>query len=131
MADEYLWHDRKRTFLGLPWSFTRYALKEDKLLIETGFFSRTEDEIRLYHISDVTLRRSFGERILGLGTIHCCSDDRTSPEFNIRHIKDSRHVKEILSDLVEKDHMKHRLVVTGDNYFGGNQTPPAEEETRE
>ena len=54
---EFVWQDRKRIFFGLPWSFTRYYLTDDKLLIDTGFFSRTEDEVRLYRIMDMTLRR--------------------------------------------------------------------------
>lgn len=108
---DYIWKDRKRTFLGLPWSFTRYRLTEEKLIIDTGFFTRREDEIRLYRIMDIGLKRSLGERIFGLGTIHCCSGDKTSPEFDIKRIKKSRDVKELLSDLVEKRRMEQRVGV--------------------
>ena len=108
---EYIWQDRKRTFLGLPWSFTRYALTEEKLIIDTGFLSRKEDEIRLYRIMDISLHRSFWERIFGLGTIHCCSGDKTSPEFSIRHIKLARERKEELSKLVEKRRLERRVGV--------------------
>ena len=31
----YIWKDRKRTFLGLPWSFTVYYLTEEKLNCRT------------------------------------------------------------------------------------------------
>ena len=82
-----VWQDRKRTLFGLPWSFTKYSLTEEKLLVETGFLNKKEEEIRLYRIMDVTLKRSFGERIFGLGTIHCCSADRSTPEFDILRIK--------------------------------------------
>lgn len=108
---DYVWKDRKRTFLGLPWSFTRYRLTEEKLIIDTGFFTRKEDEIRLYRIMDIGLKRSLGERMFGLGTIHCCSGDKTSPEFDIKRIKKSRDVKELLSDLVEKRRMEQRVGV--------------------
>lgn len=108
---QYVWKDRKRTFLGLPWSFTRYFLKDEKLIIDTGFFSRQEDEIRLYRITDVTLRRTFGERLLGLGTIHCCSGDKTTPEFDILRIKHPRKVKDMLSDMVEDERMRHRVSI--------------------
>ena len=53
--DKTVWKDRKRTVFGLPWSFTRYLLYENKLVIDVGLFSRTEDEIRLYRIMDITL----------------------------------------------------------------------------
>ena len=65
-----VWKDRKRTLFGLPWSFTRYYLTEDKLIIETGFLSRREEEIRLYRILDITLQRPFAQRLFGLGTVH-------------------------------------------------------------
>ncbi len=109
MEKNYVWTDRKRTFLGLPWSFTRYRLDEEKLIIDTGFFNRREEEIRLYRIMDITLNRSFGERIFGLGTIHCCSGDKTSPEFDIKHIKLPREVKEMLSDMVEEERLRRRV----------------------
>ena len=108
---EYVWKDRKRTVFGLPWSFTRYYLKEDKLIIDTGFFSRSEEEIRLYRITDLSLKRTLGERIFGLGTIHCCSGDKTSPEFDIKRIKNSKEVKEMLSDMVEEERLRRRVTV--------------------
>lgn len=107
--ENLVWQDRKRTFLGLPWSFTRYRLEPDKLIIDTGFLSRSEDEICLYRIMDITLKRSLDERLLGLGTIHCCSGDKTSPEFDIRRIKNARKVKDLLSDMVEEERSKRRV----------------------
>ncbi len=104
-----IWKDRKRTLFGLPWSFTRYVLTEEKLIVETGFFSRKEEEVRLYRIMDITLHRSFGQRIFGLGTIHCCSADKTTPEFDIKRIKNSVAVKNRLSDLVEAERMEKRV----------------------
>lgn len=82
-----VWKDRKRTLFGLPWSFTRYYLTEDKLIIETGFLSRREEEIRLYRILDITLQRPFAQRLFGLGTVHLCTADHSTPEIDIRRIK--------------------------------------------
>ena len=109
MIKKYLWTDRKRSFLGLPLSFTRYRLDDEKLIIDTGFFSRREEEIRLYRIMDITLNRSLGERLLGIGTIHCCSGDKTTPEFDIKHVKHPRQVKEMLSDMVEDERLRRRV----------------------
>lgn len=33
-----IWSDRKRTLFGLPLSFTKYILTEDRLFVQTGFF---------------------------------------------------------------------------------------------
>ena len=104
-----VWQDRKRTLFGLPWSFTKYSLTEEKLLIETGFLNKKEEEVRLYRIMDVTLKRSLGERIFGLGTIHCCSADRSTPEFDILRIKKSGKVKNMLSDMIEQQRTLKRV----------------------
>ena len=106
---EVKWKDRKRTIFGLPWSFTRYRLTDDKLIVSTGLLSINEEEIRLYRIMDVTLKRSFGERLWGLGTIHICSSDKTTPELDIKRVRQSSDVKEMLSDMVEAARKKNRV----------------------
>ena len=103
-----VWQDRKRIIFGLPWTFTKYVLTKEKLLIQTGILNTKEEEVRLYRIMDVTLRRSLGQRLFGLGTIHCCSADKSTPEFDIKWIPDAA-VKEKLSDLVEAERMAKRV----------------------
>lgn len=98
-----LWRERKRTLFGLPLSFTVYTLTETKLFIKTGFFNTKEEEIRLYRILDITLRRTLEERIFGLGTIHCCTADKTAPEFDIIRIKNSKEIRTLLSNQVEEE----------------------------
>ena len=110
MSSNILWHDRKRTFLGLPWSFTRYSLSEERLFISKGFFKITDDEVRLYRIMDISLTRTLGQRILNIGTIHCCSGDKTLKDFSIESIKNPLVVKEMLSDLIEKQRDAKRVV---------------------
>lgn len=105
----YVWKDRKRIIFGLPWSFTRYRLTNDKLIVSTGLISIKEEEIRLYRIMDVTLKRTLGDRLWGLGTIHICSSDKTTPEFDIKRISRSTEVKEMLSDMVEAARRKNRV----------------------
>ena len=104
-----VWQDRKRIIFGLPWTFTKYVLTKEKLLIQTGILNMKEEEVRLYRIMDVTLRRSLGQRLFGLGTIHCCSADKSTPEFDIKWIPNSAAVKEKLSDLVEAERMAKRV----------------------
>ena len=109
MAGSYVWEDRKRIIFGLPFTFTTYHLTKEKLLIRSGILNTKEEEIRLYRIMDVTLNRSLWERLFGLGTIHCCSADKSTPEFDIKWIPDSAAVKEKLSDLVEAERMAKRV----------------------
>ena len=48
MSTNIIWSDRKRPIFGLPISFTKYILTDEKLLVDTGFLSRTQEEIRLF-----------------------------------------------------------------------------------
>ena len=43
-AITYLWKDRKR-ILGLPITFTRYRLSEDRIFRETGLLNLKEEEV--------------------------------------------------------------------------------------
>lgn len=109
MAKDIIWTDRKRIIFGLPWTFTKYILTKEKLLVETGILNKDQEEIRLYRIMDMTLRRSLWQRLFGLGTIHCCTADKSSPELDIKWIPDSENIKELLSDLVEAERMEKRV----------------------
>lgn len=97
--DEIVWSDKKRIF-GLPISFTRYTVTENKLIIKTGVFVDREEEVLLYRIKDITLRRGPLQQILGVGTITIESVDITTPKMAIINIKDSRKVKDVLSKLI-------------------------------
>ena len=113
----YLWQSRKRNFLGLPWSFTKYSLDEERLYINTGLFTSTEDEVRLYRITDVTLKRGLWQKIFGMGTIHCDSSDVTMQDFDIKNVKHSKEVKDMLSKLVDDSRLRNR-VYTSENVTG-------------
>ena len=105
-----IWKDRKRTLFGLPLSFTKYSLEEDRLFIETCFFNSVENEVRLYRIMDLQLSRTLGQKMFGLGTIKVKSADKTLGDFEIKNIKNSKEVKEQLSKLVEEMRDKKRVV---------------------
>jgi len=105
-----IWKDRKRTFCGLPWSFTKYSMDEERLFIESGFFKTVSDEVRLYRIMDVSLTRTFRQKIWGIGDIEVHSSDKTLRDFTIKSVKKPKEVKEILSQNVEKQRDLKRVV---------------------
>lgn len=109
MDHEIVWQDRKRVWCGLPWTFTKYELSKDKLIIKTGFFTQNQDEVRLYRVLDLSLQRSLLQRIFGMGTIRCHSVDKTMKNFEIKNIKDSENVKNRLSDLIEEARKANRV----------------------
>lgn len=108
---EYLWKDRKR-FMGMPLSFTRYKLTEDRLFVETGFFSTKYEEIVLYRIKDISLKRTLWQKICGVGTITVQSSDKTTPLLVIKNVKKSFAVKELLHESVEQQKLVRRYRIS-------------------
>ena len=105
---EYLWKDRKR-HLGLPLSFTRYALSEDRLFLSVGFFSIKDEEILLYRIRDISTSRSLWQRMFGVGSITVVSSDKTAPTLLLKNVKNPLDVKEMLHQQVEKVKIQRRI----------------------
>lgn len=101
-------------FLGLPWTFTTYIVKEDVLTIITGFLNRVENDCYMYKIQDVQLKTSLFERIFGLGTVICFTGDTTNPTITLTHIKMSREIKDFIFEASEKARLKRRTINTLD-----------------
>lgn len=110
MANQYIWKDRKR-FLGMPLSFTRYAISEDRLFLSIGFWSIRDDETLLYRIRDISSSRSFWQRLFGVGTITVISSDKTNPTIILKNIKKPMEVKELLHAQVEEMKLRRRVRV--------------------
>ncbi len=109
-GSEYIWKDRKR-FLGMPLSFTRYALSEDRLFLSVGWLSVRDDEILLYRVRDISVSRTLGQRLLGVGTITVLSSDKSQPSLVLRNVKKPMQVKELIHDNVEEMKLKRRMRV--------------------
>lgn len=105
---ECLWKDRKR-HLGLPLSFTRYSLSEDRLFISEGFLNIKDDEVLLYRVRDIDTSRSLWQRIFGVGTVTVMSSDKTMPTLMLKNVKDPIFVKELIHQQVEDMKIKRRV----------------------
>lgn len=106
---DVVWKDRKRIIFGLPWTFTKYGLSQDRIFIETGILNLHENEVRLYRIMDVSLERKLWQRLFGLGTITCYSSDKSMGVFQIKNIKAPSEVKELISSYVEEERSRKRV----------------------
>jgi uncharacterized membrane protein YdbT with pleckstrin-like domain len=100
-----LWHDRKR-ILGMPITFTRYSIRDSKLIIARGLFTTVYDEILLYRILDFKLVRTLFDKIFGVGTIILYTADSSDRTFPIQKVKNAGEIKEMLSKLVEEERAK-------------------------
>ena len=108
---KYVWKDRKRYF-GLPISFTRYRLSEDRIFREKGLFNLREEEVLLYRVRDLELTRSLWQRIFRVGTICVHSSDKTSPHLDLVNVRDPKMVKELVFKMVEQAKDARRIRTT-------------------
>ena len=77
-----------------------------------GFFNLHMDEVLLYRVRDITLTRSFGQRLFGMGTVIVYSSDKTLPEFQLKNIRHSLWVKELIHEQVEEMKMQRRMRIS-------------------
>ena len=106
----YIWKDRRRR-MGIPLSFTRYALSEDRLFLSVGFFSVKDDELLLYRVRDISTQRSLWQRLFGMGTITITSSDKTHSILVLKNVKHPLMVKELLHSQIEEMKLQRRVRV--------------------
>ena len=103
--------EKKRwLFLGLPFTFTKYVIKEDMITVDTGVFTKVENDCYMYKVQDVEHTASIWERMAGLGTIVCYTGDTTHPKLLIEHIRNSKAIKEFILKESEEARLKRRTV---------------------
>ncbi len=103
--------ERKRwLFLGLPFTFTKYTIKEDIITIDTGLFKTVENDCYMYKVQDVQHSATLIEKIFRLGTVVCFTGDTTHPQLILEHIKNSRTIKDFILEQSEQARLKRRTV---------------------
>jgi len=113
--EEILWKDRKR-FLGMPLSFTRYEVGNERLTLRKGFLNTHVDELLLYRIMDIKMVRKLGQKIFGVGTITLVSTDKLTPVLELKNIKQPDNVRRYLSTLIDKQRIARGI--SGSEFLG-------------
>ena len=116
----YLWSDRKR-ILGMPITFTKYMLSEDRLFLQQGFLNTTYNETALYRIRDISVTITLGQRLFGVGTVLVHSSDKTHPHLPLTNIKNPMEVKELINKQVEAQKLSRNYKVN--EFLDGDEDP--------
>ena len=94
----------------MPFTFTKYTVKEDMITVQTGFFKTVENDCYMYKVQDVQHSASLVEKLFRLGTVICFTGDTTHPQLVLEHIKNSRAVKDFILEESEQARLKRRTV---------------------
>ncbi|MEM6315761.1 MAG: PH domain-containing protein [Planctomycetota bacterium] len=77
-----------------------YRITNYRIDFEHGLLSKNIETLELWHVNDIRFHQSLLDRIFGVGTIGITSDDRSTPELDLRSIKDPRPLFDILKQRV-------------------------------
>ena len=93
----------------LPWVYyfavlcyrrmsVRYRLTTQRFIHESGILRRVNDRIEVLDMDDITCAQGLLERLVGVGTIHIVSSDRTHPDLALPGIENVKRVSELFDD---------------------------------
>jgi uncharacterized membrane protein YdbT with pleckstrin-like domain len=75
---------------------TIYTVTNQRVMIETGLFSKNLSEIDLRYIDDTQFHQGVTDRMLGIGNVTIISSDRATPTYLLRGIRDPRALREMI-----------------------------------
>lgn len=125
---EILWADRKR-ILGMPISFTRYSMDEERLYLKKGLLSTELNEILLYRILDVKSSQTLWQKLFGVGTLTLFSADQSHRQLDLKNIKSPGKLHRYLSDIIERNRQSKGIAgreIFGSASGGPGMPPPGE-----
>ena len=105
---------------GLPWTFTKYELRDNDLTIIKGFLTVRENDCYMYKVSDVEITRTLMQRLFGLSTITCFTSDVTDKTIVMKNIKHGREIKDFLLHASENARLRRRTVSMQNIGFGAD-----------
>ncbi len=69
---------------------TRYEVVADRIEYSRGIFDREVDNLDMFRVVDIRLRRSLLDCVVGVGTVVLTTSDKSHPEFTFAKIRESR-----------------------------------------
>ena len=75
---------------------THYEVSADRIEYSRGILDRRVDNLDMFRVLDLKLRRSLLDCIVGVGTVGLITTDKTDPEFTFKKIRNSRRLYDII-----------------------------------
>lgn len=101
---------RRSCFWWFPIRFNTYEIVKHyddyELIWRKGFFSRSEERLKLYRVNDISFHRSFGNFLFGVGNVIVRSSDASSKSLTITKIRNYREFGKLLDDVAHKERQR-------------------------
>jgi membrane protein YdbS with pleckstrin-like domain len=75
---------------------TRYEVSADRIEWSRGLLDRRVDNLDMFRVIDLKLRRSLLDCIVGVGTVTVITTDKSDPEFTFEKIRNPRRLYDII-----------------------------------
>jgi uncharacterized membrane protein YdbT with pleckstrin-like domain len=79
-----------------------YRITNQRIVIESGVFSKHIEEIDIRTVADLEFRQSLFERILAIGDITLISSDRSAGRIRLQGLARPRELRELVRDAAYK-----------------------------
>jgi uncharacterized membrane protein YdbT with pleckstrin-like domain len=79
-----------------------YRVTNQRIVIESGVFSKHIEEIDIRTVADIEFRQSFFERVLGVGDITLVGSDRSAACTRLRGLARPRELRELVREAAYK-----------------------------
>jgi len=77
---------------------TRYEVSAERIEYSRGILDRRVDNLDMFRVLDLKLRRSLLDCIVGVGTVGLITTDKTDPQFTFEKIRNSRRLYDIIKN---------------------------------
>ena len=114
-----LWQQRKRNWCRTPFTFTVYTLTDRELSVKTGILNESFNLIKLFRIVDISVERTFLQRIFGMGTIVLDTRDQSSGNgvVALKNVLNGFEVRKVLQEAVDASRRENGM--SAREFLGG------------
>ena len=105
-----LWQQRKRNWCRTPFTFTVYTLTDKELSVKTGVLNEKFNLVKLFRIVDISVERTFLQRLFGMSTLVLDTRDQSSGNgvVMLKNIVHGFEVRQMLQDAVDASRSQSR-----------------------
>ena len=105
-----LWAYQALVLVARRWN-VHYKLTNHRFIHELGVFRRVTDRIELIDVTDITFEQGLIDRLVGVGTIHISSNDRSHPELTLSGIEDVARVAGLIDETFRAERRRRGLLI--------------------